>query len=479
MAYRLYCLTRYYNIACLVILWTVFSVINASAQSSRDSLENLLATTPNDNGKVEILRQLSEQYLELDVEKLLLYSKAQYDLSVRLRNTEGQIIALANIGLAYVKKNQPDKAMGYYLRGVKLAEETNNVKDRALCYIRMGILYRNLNNFENAIECLNQSTDLYRQTKNNDGLATSLINLGAVYYDMVNLDASKKKFEDALVIYKELGDELGTADALCNISVVCQDKGQYEQALSFNEQAKNLYKKLGIDDGVVTCLINMGYIYDMRGDHKKALDIHKECLLLTRKLNSAELLAGVYYGLGETYKNLRNADSSFKYMNLYAQYKDTLINAQSNRNIADMKTKYETDKKEKENQILKQEKQIKDFEEREKKQAEIRKRQARERRDNLQYSIILIVILFLVMSLVFIGGSRVGFLSARVVEGLIFFSFLIFFEFVLVLGDPLVDNVTGGAPGWKLLINAVVAAAIFPIHAFFEKILKKKLIKKQ
>ncbi|MBL4577079.1 MAG: hypothetical protein JKX74_01325, partial [Flavobacteriales bacterium] len=68
-------------------------------------------------------------------------------------------------------------------------------------------------------------------------------------------------------------------------------------------------------------------------------------------------------------------------------------------------------------------------------------------------------------------------LPVKVAEGLIFFSFLILFEFILVLADPYVDNWTGGAPGLKLLINATIAALIFPLHAFFEARLKSKLVK--
>ena len=62
-------------------------------------------------------------------------------------------------------------------------------------------------------------------------------------------------------------------------------------------------------------------------------------------------------------------------------------------------------------------------------------------------------------------------------EGIIFFSFLIFFEFLLVLADPSIEAWSGGAPGIKLLFNAAIAALIFPAHAFFESRLKSRLVK--
>ena len=92
----------------------------------------------------------------------------------------------------------------------------------------------------------------------------------------------------------------------------------------------------------------------------------------------------------------------------------------------------------------------------------------------MQYSVILIVLLI-------IGGllSVISKLSmpVRVVEGLIFFSFLILFEFILVLADPYIEVWSSGAPGIKLLFNAGIAALVFPLHSFIEVKLKKRLTK--
>jgi hypothetical protein len=46
-----------------------------------------------------------------------------------------------------------------------------------------------------------------------------------------------------------------------------------------------------------------------------------------------------------------------------------------------------------------------------------------------------------------------------------------------VLTAPFIDELTGGAPAYKLLAKAVLAGAIFPLHAFFERFLKLRLIK--
>ena len=97
------------------------------------------------------------------------------------------------------------------------------------------------------------------------------------------------------------------------------------------------------------------------------------------------------------------------------------------------------------------------------------------RRDNLQYSIMLVGILAVFGFILSLGRISV---SPKFAEGLIFFAFLLFFEFLLVLTDPYVDNITNGEPMYKLLVNAVLAGLIFPAHAFFERMLKEKLVRK-
>jgi len=96
------------------------------------------------------------------------------------------------------------------------------------------------------------------------------------------------------------------------------------------------------------------------------------------------------------------------------------------------------------------------------------------RRNNLHYSGIVIGIIFLSLLIGVLGFVRV---RPKVAEGIIFIAFLILFEFLIVLMDPYIERWTGGAPGYKLLINAGLAGLIFPLHQFFEGRLKKRLIK--
>jgi len=90
----------------------------------------------------------------------------------------------------------------------------------------------------------------------------------------------------------------------------------------------------------------------------------------------------------------------------------------------------------------------------------------------IQYAVILILLL---IAFVLVASASRFNLSNSQIESLMFLVFLIFFEFILVFADSYVEEWTGGAPGFKLLLNAGFALLIIPLHAYFEKVLKKRI----
>jgi len=163
---------------------------------------------------------------------------------------------------------------------------------------------------------------------------------------------------------------------------------------------------------------------------------------------AAELLSRVY-------RKQDRYEQALEMYELHIQMSDSINNEETQKATIRQQTKYEFEKA----QLVREEEE----------------KEVTGRRDNLQYSIILIAILALfggVMSLGFVNVSE------RIAEGIIFFSFLILFEFLLVLADPYIEGWSGGAPGIKLLFNAGIAALIFPAHAFFEGKMKGRLVAK-
>jgi hypothetical protein len=107
-------------------------------------------------------------------------------------------------------------------------------------------------------------------------------------------------------------------------------------------------------------------------------------------------------------------------------------------------------------------------------------RQVVERNHNLQYTAMVIAILTIFVILVMLGSLRI---PEWIIRMLGFFSFIFLFEFIILLADYKIHDLTHGEP-WKImLIKIFLIAILLPMHHSIEKrviayLLSHQLIRK-
>ncbi|PCH91783.1 MAG: hypothetical protein COB85_08755 [Bacteroidetes bacterium] len=180
---------------------------------------------------------------------------------------------------------------------------------------------------------------------------------------------------------------------------------------------------------------------------------------LSLKLESMQERKRIYLDLIDSYSAEGQYEKAYANQLLYSAVKDSLFDEDKSKEIGKLEAKYEMER------TIEEEKRKKEIEEK-------IQRDAESRRNNLQYSGILIFIVLLFTGVFMVGRFS---LPIRLAEGVVFFAFLLFFEFTLVLLDPYIEELSSGAPAIKLGFNAVLAGLIFPLHSFFEERLKKNI----
>ncbi|MBL4716528.1 MAG: tetratricopeptide repeat protein [Bacteroidia bacterium] len=333
-----------------------------------------------------------------------------------------------NIGGIYDDQGETKRGLEYYFLSLKIQEEINDKEGMAYSYNNIGVSYYKQGefdpgNYQEALKYYYFSLKLREEIKDKEGMAVSYHNIGNVLCNLDSIDKGMKFLKLGLRLAKELKYKARISDDYSRIGSWQFKLGQIEDALKSGLEALLVSKEIG----------HVEYI-------KRA----------------ASLLSDVYITQGKF-------EDALTMYELEIQMRDSIINEENTKATIRQQMKYEYEKE----QIIK------------KQQEKERSRQlqlAESRRNNLHYSAIFIGILIL-----FGGVLMLGFVKVRPkdVEGIIFISFLILFEFVLVLADPHIEQYTGGAPGYKLLFNAGIAGLMFPLHQFFEGKLKKRIIKAQ
>ncbi|MBN4065999.1 tetratricopeptide repeat protein [Candidatus Amoebophilus asiaticus] len=515
-----------------LIICFLFSVNNvqASEQTKIDSLKNIIETTKEDTTKIKALIILSHEYMYTQPDTAYLIAQEAYieaekgdfkkpmadaansmaasfyfrgdysnalkhwmnslNLSEEQADPKGISSILGNIGIVYWNQGDYPRSLEYYFKALKITEELGYKSSAANTLGNIGIVYRAQGDFPRALEYYFKAMKLDEEMENKSSIARQFGNIGIVYKDQGDYPMTLKYYFKSLKINEDIGNKTGIAITLGNIGVVYYEQGDlsseakakesyYNKALEYYFKALKMKEELGHKSEIAATLGNIGSLYLMTGRYTEAEAYLDSALTMSDRIGALSLQKDHHKMYSQLYDTLaRSAFASqwsTKYYHLaYEHYrefsvaKDSLFNEEKSKEIGKLEAKHEFKVAEMERK------------KREEEQARL-EAAAKARRDNLQYSGILIFIVLIFAGVLVLGRFNV---NLRLIEALTFINFLLVFETVLVFLDPYIEGwiteysgQAGGEPAYKLLINATLAGLIFPIHNFFEKLLKKRLFK--
>ncbi|PCH97285.1 MAG: hypothetical protein COB85_02845 [Bacteroidetes bacterium] len=365
---------------------------------------------------------------------------------------------LGNIGNVYHEHKDYAKALEYYQRALKMDEELGKKRGVARHLGNIGIVYNNQGDHSKALEYYFKALNIDEELGNKDGIARHFGNIGNSYCD---------KGDSAFSASKKLR-ELDAVDNSHDTVVLTTSNKFFTVALEYFLKALKLDEKIGSKSGITTWLGGIGSLYTKVGRFKEAENYLLRSLAIADTIESLEDVRIGNQNLSKLYDTTGRYQLALKHHIKYTTAKDSLFNQEKSKDIGKLEAKHEFETAETERKRLEIEELGLENE-------------RKSRRDNLQYSSIAIVLVLLVISMVIVipsGRSRRGIsqlIPLNLIEGVIFLTFLLFFEFTLVLLDPYIESYSGGEPAYKLMFNAVLAGLIFPLHSFFESKLKKRL----
>lgn len=325
-----------------------------SAQTSViDSLQGLVPTVP-DSLKADVWNDLSREYLSDSPAKAEQYADSALRISVLLRDEKSKARSYINLGAALGAQNNYDKALSSYLEGLKIREKLGDKKGIANADRNIGDLFTGQKNYEMAFKYLNSAVRIYQELDNKQGLVHTYNSLGKAYYSRNDFEKALEYFLKVQVLSTQINDLPGISAAVNNIGSVYLELQEYDKALASYESALKLMEENDDKEGVAISFNNLGYVYEKKGDYDKAIEFQEKSLALAKDLNVKTLINNAYSGLAQAYEKLSDYRNAYKYRTLSSDLKDTIFDIESNRNITEMQTRFDTEKKEKENEILRQ-----------------------------------------------------------------------------------------------------------------------------
>jgi signal transduction histidine kinase len=383
------------------ILLLLFFSANLFSQAKTDSLEERLKIVSGKE-KVEILNKLAEEYKNVSPEKTIELGQQALELSLKLDLKKEEAKSLTNIGVGYSKLCNYDKSLEYFLKSLKLYEEIENNKGIAGSLHFIGLVYRNLGDYDEALQYHLESLKTWEEIVDKNGIASSLNSIGSIYWYLDNYHKALEYYKKTLEITEETGNKNGSAATLNNIGLVYSKLEDYHRSTEYQLKSLKTFKEIGNKNAIAIILNNIGRDYFNLNNYNKALKYYLQSLKVREEIGDKYGLAVTLNNVGDVYLKLQNSNKAFyyfergmklaekieakdlikdgyesfslfystkndyqkalKYYKQYSEVKDSIFTEESSDKIAEMQTKYETEKKEKENEILRKNNEIQNLE---------------------------------------------------------------------------------------------------------------------
>jgi len=264
----------------------------------------------------------------------------------------------SEIGRIHTEKGNFDKAIEYYNRSLRISEDNSDKRYASATLDRIGILYGKMKEYSKSLEYLQKGLAIRKKINNIRGIAGSLNNIGNVHSHSGNYDSALYYFNEALNINRKEGMIIWQSYNLGNIGLVKKKQGLYNEALEYYFQSLKIKEEKDNKQGIVSTLRNISEVYAIKGELSKAIDCQLKSLDLAEKMGSKPGLLNCYTDLAEFFSRDGDYKNAFDYDQLYIALRDSVYNEEKVKTITEIQTKYETEKKDKENEILKRDAKI-------------------------------------------------------------------------------------------------------------------------
>ncbi|MEI9918410.1 MAG: tetratricopeptide repeat protein [Bacteroidota bacterium] len=332
-------------------------------------------------GKGATLAHMS--IIQLEPEKAeAWYDTAQVYLQ-RSKNSLWSGYLNMNYGIILTKKYSFESGINYLNKSIASFEEARDTTQLAFAYSSIANAFHDFGNYEKGKEYAFKGLKIVESQKETHRAKWWLLTvLGINYDDNKEYDKAIATHEKALKV--ATGNDRLLSSTLNNLGNTSKKKGMFAEAAAFFQESLRHSKKSPNNYQFATIYGNLGDLARQQKKYALARKYLDSCLLYSERSASPEKLKDNYEYNSYWYEETGDYKNSLRFIKLYIKLKDSLENVAKAGIIYDAQERYETTKKEKQNQELQAENQLRTVE---------RNKAVSEKRIILTASVTLIILL--------------------------------------------------------------------------------------
>jgi len=305
----------------------------------------LIANTYYRLGKIHLVKRNLERALNL-------YQKGN--------QKEDEARTLELLGGLSIKTGNTDFAIRYFFRGLKICEEENLPLLKGSIFHYLGIVFSKVEKYEKAEEYFRKALKIYQEHKTIAFVADIYIELGDLNFKKEDYIKSLKFYLNAEEIVEKFNpvDQRGLSSIFLKIGKTYLELNRKKDSLQYNKKALNNANKF--KDLHLLCEIHyfQGVLSFKFRDYGECENFAFKSLKMSEELEYKEYIALNRKLLSDLFTVKGDFRNAFLNIDLFYKIKIKEFEKESLERITEIESKYQVEKKEKENALLKKNNEI-------------------------------------------------------------------------------------------------------------------------
>ena len=291
-------------------------------------------------------------YKNQDYARLIFWAEGAYKQAGFEKDTKCTAQSTYLLGVGNYLSGNFDQALSWYFKSDSLFTALGDMTGIITLYSDMCVFYVKLKKFDAADEVISKAIYFSGGLKDTVLLANAVNNRGLMFLDENKVERAIEAFETSYNLYKKLNDKMGMAYALDYLSSAYTEKNLYEKALSCLEESKKMRIGLGDKTGEVIAINNIGELYLKQHQTSKAIPYFIKTISKARAIKYADLEMYAHKMLAQAYAEQNNFQAAYKAQSGYLVLNQKIQDEKRINAIEELQTKYETNKKKQEIELL-------------------------------------------------------------------------------------------------------------------------------
>ncbi len=325
----------------------------ALAINEANNIENEYLLDYNQLGRVYYHFQYYQKSIETYNKGISKYNRLNDEESLSILS-----LIYSNASNSYQKLGKTEESINAILKGIELAEMSNDTKQKCYGLYALAYKYMGLKNYKKAEEYFLKSLTFSDSVSFDNYTYMNHHGLGINYSRWGKFDKALHHNQLALDYFRRQGDKIYEFDVLNNTAALYLRMDEPDSIIKYGEQALKIAKEINHKLAITGANLTLSSAYIRLNQFNKAeetlLEVAKDTI--NPKVIDRNSKASIYLSLSEVYEGQKKYEESLAFQKKYTKLNDSIEKEALDSKLLEVESKYQNEQKEKENLQLKTEK---------------------------------------------------------------------------------------------------------------------------